>query len=61
MLATVRGTFFHYTPRPTKYLHDLPPDRHRLTTYVKSKLEKIASKRILPKRWGSWAKCHSSM
>ncbi len=42
MLATVRRLSFHYTPLPTKYLYDPPPDRHRLTTYAKIKLEKIA-------------------
>ncbi len=55
MLATVRRLSFHYTPLPTKYLYDPPPDRHRLTTYAKIKLEKIAPERILSKRWGSWA------
>ncbi len=54
MLATVRRLSFHYTPLPTKYLYDPPPDRHRLTTYAKIKLEKIAPERILSKRWGSW-------
>ncbi len=56
MLATVRRLSFHYTPLPTKYLYDPPPDRHRLTTYAKIKLEKIAPERILSKRWGSWVR-----
>ncbi len=58
MLATVRRLSFHYTPLPTKYLYDPPPDRHRLTTYAKIKLEKIAPERILSKRWGSWVSRH---
>jgi hypothetical protein len=54
MLATVRGLFFHYTPRPTKYLHATPPNRRRLTTYVTINLEKIAPRTHFVKTLGKF-------
>ena len=55
MLAAMPGTFFHYTPRRGKYFDQPAPHRHRITTYVNTKSEKIAAQGILSNRWGSWA------
>ena len=55
MLATIPRTFFHYAPSPTKYLYRLRAQRHDVTTYVKKASQKIATERILSKRWGSLA------
>ena len=59
-LATIPGTFFHYTPPRTKYPHELHPPRCRVTTYVATKSKKSPRRPTLFQDWGSWASLTSA-